>query len=166
MLSEDSLWLFCFLCVRETLNGMVIVVDNDVFLILCKCSLTYRNHIRKNFSETVKLFLAVSRWRWCVSALISWGRNQRRHTPSPQIDILIVVFDYIYRYLWSYQHKGDVSLESYVAWASKFTYIITFSCLLHHIHCYTTSLILTHPTQVIPQDNWREIGKVTWAALR
>ena len=63
MLSEDSLWLFCFLCVRETLNGMVIVVDNDVFLILCKCSLAYRNYIRKNFSETVKLILAVSRWR-------------------------------------------------------------------------------------------------------
>jgi hypothetical protein len=29
MPSEDSLWLFCFLCVRETLNGMVIVVDSD-----------------------------------------------------------------------------------------------------------------------------------------
>jgi len=29
--SEDSLWLFCsvFLCVREMLNSMVIVVDNN-----------------------------------------------------------------------------------------------------------------------------------------
>ena len=32
-----------------------------VFLILCKCSLAYRNHIRKYFSEIVKLFLAVGR---------------------------------------------------------------------------------------------------------
>ena len=112
-----------------------------MFLILCKCSLTYRNHFRKNFSEIVILFLAVSRWRWCVYALISWGRNQRIHTPSPQIQILIVVSDYIYRYLWSYQHNGDVSPESYVAWASIFTSLGLAVCYITYIVLPPSSLL-------------------------
>jgi len=88
MPSEDSLWLFCSLCVRETLNGMVTIVDNDGVSDSLKCSLTYRNHIQKYFSETVKLFLAVSRWQWCAYALISSrrqssSRNLHIHTLSP-----------------------------------------------------------------------------------
>jgi hypothetical protein len=76
--SEDSVWLFCSaFCVLERCRQVWLsLLITMVFLNLCKCCLNCRNHIWNNFPETVKLFPAVSRGRWCVCVcvLISWGR--------------------------------------------------------------------------------------------